>query len=82
MFPEELPNQLPYLRDIQHTIDLVPEATLPNLPYYRINPTKHFPLSHFDASKVAKLFLDKVVRLHGLPKTIVSDRDVQFMGGE
>ena len=32
-----------------------------------------------DASKVARLFLDHVVRLHRLPKTIVSDRDVRFM---
>ena len=32
----------------------------------------------YDASKVAKLFLDKVVRIHGLPKTITSDRDVRF----
>ncbi|KAL7148069.1 hypothetical protein ABFS83_06G152600 [Erythranthe nasuta] len=33
----------------------------------------------FDASKVAKVFMAEVVRLHGLPKTIVSDRDVRFM---
>ncbi|XXG61997.1 hypothetical protein AAC387_Pa05g0460 [Persea americana] len=32
-----------------------------------------------DAYKVDKLFLKEVVRLHGLPKTIVSDRDTKFM---
>jgi hypothetical protein len=31
-----------------------------------------------DASKVAKLYFDKIVKLYGLPQTIVSDRDVRF----
>ena len=33
----------------------------------------------YDASTVAKLFMDEIVCLHGLPKTIVSDRDVNFI---
>jgi len=32
-----------------------------------------------DASKIAQIYLDRVVKLHGLPKTIVSNRDVKFM---
>ena len=32
-----------------------------------------------DATHVAKLFLKEVVRLHGLPSTIVTDRDVRFV---
>jgi len=33
----------------------------------------------YTASMIAKLFLDTIVKLHGLPKTIVFDRDPIFL---
>ena len=33
-----------------------------------------------DATHVANLFFKEIVRLHGLPKSIVFDRDTRFVG--
>ena len=43
--PNELPSELPTLRDTQHAIDLVPSSQLPNLPHYRLNPSEQAELN-------------------------------------
>ena len=37
IFPDEVPNGLPPIRGIEHQIDFVPGATIPNRPAYRSN---------------------------------------------
>jgi hypothetical protein len=46
----------------------------------RLTKYAHFiPLHHpYTAASVSKLFVDQVVRLHGVPLTIISDRDKVF----
>ena len=40
VFPEDTPSGLPPIRGIEHQIDFVPGATLPNRPAYRTNPVE------------------------------------------
>ena len=47
----------------------------------RLTKTAHFIVVHttYTAKKYAEIYLDRIVRLHGVPKTILSDRGTQFI---
>lgn len=47
----------------------------------RFSKMTHFIACHKadDANNVAKLSFLEIVRLHGIPRTIVSDRDTKFV---
>ena len=47
----------------------------------RLTKTTHFiPVNTtYSAKKYAEIYLDQIVHLHGVPKTIISDRGAQFI---
>jgi hypothetical protein len=47
----------------------------------RLTKTAHFipVLTTYTVKKYAEVYLDQIIRLHGVPKTIISDRGAQFI---
>ncbi|XP_059063851.1 uncharacterized protein LOC131856292 [Cryptomeria japonica] len=69
---------------LRHVRECLPRVQWKDCIYVvvdRLTKYAHFfPIAiDFSASQVAELFFREVFRLHGLPKTIVSDRDSRFM---
>lgn len=58
MVPNEISVGLSLTRDIQHHIDLVPDARLPNKPAYRMFPKEHEELKRQVDELLAKELID------------------------
>ena len=75
LWPAELPNQLPLMRDVQHTIDLILGASLPNLSAYRMNPTEHAELKRQVDELLTKGFILESLSPYGVPTLLTLKND-------
>ena len=57
VFPEDLPNKLSLMRDIQYATDLVLGSSFPNLPHYRTTLTEYAELKRQVDNLIDKGFI-------------------------
>ncbi|KAL9366951.1 hypothetical protein Peur_038150 [Populus x canadensis] len=75
VFPEDIPNGLPPLKGIEHQIDLVPGASIPNRPAYRSNPEEMKELQRQVDELMMKGYIHESMSLYAVPVLLVLKKD-------
>ncbi|XP_038682662.1 uncharacterized protein LOC119983076 [Tripterygium wilfordii] len=75
IIPETIPPGLPSMHDIQHCIDLVPGASIPNKVAYRMSPKEHEELQRQVMDLLAKGLVKESVSPCTIPALLVPKKD-------
>uniref|UniRef100_A0A2N9HYV7 Reverse transcriptase domain-containing protein n=1 Tax=Fagus sylvatica TaxID=28930 RepID=A0A2N9HYV7_FAGSY len=75
VFPEEMPNELPPIRGIEHQIDFVPGAAIPNRPAYKSNPEETKELQRQVEDLMSKGYVRESMSPCAVPVLLVPKKD-------
>ncbi|KAL4289575.1 hypothetical protein GQ457_14G015250 [Hibiscus cannabinus] len=75
VFPDETPKGLPPLRGIEHQIDFIPGATIPNRPSYRTNPEETKELQRQVTELMDKGYIRESLSPCAVPVLLVPKKD-------
>jgi hypothetical protein len=75
VFPNDVPSGLPPIRGIEHQIDFVPGATIPNRPTYRSNPEETKELQRQVEELMAKGHVRESMSPCAVPVLLVPKKD-------
>lgn len=72
---DDILNQLPLMRELQHAIDLIPSSTLPKLPHYCMSLTENEELSWQIQQLLNKGFIRKSLNPCTIPVLLTPKKD-------
>ena len=75
VFPDDLPNQLPPVRHIEHSIDLVPGSTPPSKQPYKMSPKELDELKKMIDDLLSHGFIKPAASPFGAPVLFVKKKD-------